>query len=147
MEIKIGTGLGKACFGFTQKALVATLGPPDQKRRNEHGDALLYYNDIQTMFRFETSHSNRLGWLETDNPKCTLMGKNLFRMSKDRIIAFVQKEFGAELEVTDYDSFQCYFFEDIWLELQFRFGRLKTVCLGVLFRDEDRVNWPKIPNQ
>ena len=145
MEIKIGEGLGEVYFGITQKALVEILGPPTTKRRDESKNCSFYYNDLQSIFCFEKSHSGRLGWIETENPKSTFMGKRVFRMSPDRIVALVQNTFDIEAEVTDYDSFQSCCFDDIWLEFQFRFGRLRTLCFGVMFADKDRVRWPKIP--
>ena len=145
MDIEIGTGLGDVYFGLTQKALIAKLGVPDQKRIAQDGNALLYYNDIQSVFHFEVSHGRRLGWLESDNPECTLYGKRIFRMSQDRLVAFICREFSVEPEMEDYESFQSYFFDEIWLELQFRFGRLDTVLFGVLFKDDNRVKWPEIP--
>lgn len=146
MKIKIGIGLDDVYFGFTQKRLRSILGEPDiMQRDSDSDDTEFLYNDIQTTFCFERDHRGLLGWIRTENPACTILGKRIFRMTPEKATTFIENEFGIKVEIRVYSSFTSFFFEDIWLELHCHYGRVKQANFGVLFMDDNRVRWPNIP--
>ena len=63
-------------------------------------------------------------------------------LPQEQVLAFLQTKIVDKLEVEDYGSFESYTFSDNWLELQFRYGRLDEINLGVKFGHDDKPLWP-----
>ena len=143
MEILLGTGIGKLLFGFTEAEAVETLGVADKSFKTDLGCQRLQFNQAMLDLSFEPENEGLLGWIEVHHQGATLFGHPLIGKSKETVLDLLIIQLGSPSEVEDYDSFETVFYEEQWLELQFRFGKLSNLNFGVLYNKDDEPIWPK----
>ncbi len=143
MNLIIGKGLDSLKFGITEEEVRSLLGAADKTYLTDSGCKRVQYNDTQIELSFEPENDNRLGWVEVHNPDVFLLGDQVIGKNEEIVVEFLNSELGTEPKVEDYGSFVSVNYEAEWLELQFEFGRLKNINLGVLYGDDDAPAWPR----
>lgn len=141
MEILIGKGVGSIQFGQVEAEVVQQLGQPDKVYAAEDAKCLQYF-DLQVELWFEHERDDRFGWAVVKNPDATLFGQKLMGENAEKVLAVVAAVIADAPEHEDYGSFEAYLYKNYWLELQFEFGRLRSINIGVLWLDDDTVAWP-----
>ncbi len=142
MNLTIGKGLDSLKFGVTEKEATGLLGAADKTYLTDSGCKRVQYNDAQIELSFEPENDNRFGWVEVYNPDVILLGEKLIGKNEKVVIEFLSSALGTVPEVEDYGSFVSVTYEAEWLELQFEFGRLRSINLGVLYGNDDAPAWP-----
>jgi hypothetical protein len=103
----------------------------------------LFFHSLQLECWIEENNDSRLGWLSTQNPYTSLLGKRLLGQPQLPVIEFVRSQLGDETEWEDHGSMESVFFEEQWLELQFEMGLLRRINFGVLYDENDNPAWPE----
>jgi hypothetical protein len=142
MEIVIGTGVGKLLFGFTESKVKEILGLEDKSYETDSSCRRFQFYDEMLELSFEPDNDGLLGWVEVYNPEATLLGHKLLGQSKQRVLELLATELGQPSECKDYGSFDTAFYEEQWLELHFKFGRLTNLNIGVLYGKDNEPLWP-----
>jgi len=137
--INIGQGLNDTRFGIEEAQLQQQIGAPDYTEA-EHGDRLLFYNELRSVFWFSDS---RLHWIQCSHPGSVLFGQTIFRVPKKKVLELVSEMSQNQPDEQRYSSMESVAFDDLCLELQFEFGTLETVCFGNQFDGNDEPIWPK----
>jgi hypothetical protein len=141
VEIFIGKGVGSILFGQDEQQIINQLGRPDKVYELEGSKRLLYF-DLQIEVAIEYEHENKFGWVEVKNPDATLFGQKLIGESIEKVLSVVSAAIAHTPEYEDCGSLEIYFYESLWLELQFELNRLRSINIGVLFIDDNTPDWP-----
>jgi len=64
-----------------------------------------------------------------------------FRGNIKTVLSVIATAISETPELTDYHSFESYFYNSCWLESQFEMGRLRSINLGVLWNEDDTPQW------
>jgi hypothetical protein len=142
MEIVIGTGIGNLLFGFTESKVREILGWEDKSYETDSGCRRFQFYDEMLELSFEPDNDGLLGWVEVYNPEAMLLGHKLLWQSKQSVLELLETELGQPSECEDYGSFDTAFYEEQWLELHFKFGRLTNLNIGVLYGKDNEPLWP-----
>ncbi|WP_444924734.1 hypothetical protein ACJJH9_06900 [Microbulbifer sp. DLAB2-AF] len=142
MEVIPGIGTDIIRFGVTETEAIALLGRPNKAYRTDEGCKRLQFNILSLELSFEPDNEDRLSWIEIHNPELSLAGKKLIGVSQNKALAYVTEFLKEQAEFEDYGSFISASYDKHWLELQFQFGRLDCVNVGVLYDDVESPIWP-----
>ena len=142
MEILPGIGTDVINFGVTEQEAIELLGTPDKGYTTDGDCKRLQFNKLQIELSFEPDNNNLLGWLEVHDPNAELFGKKLIGIKQSEVLKFVTNRLNEKPETEDYGSFISVTYETKWIELQFEFGILKSINLGVMYDDSDTPQWP-----
>jgi hypothetical protein len=142
MEIVIGAGVGELLFGVTEAKAKEIFGLGDKLYETDSGCRRLQFNEAMLELSFEPDNDGLLGWVEVHNPKAKLFGHLLVGESRQAVLDLLKADLGQPSEYADYGSFDTVFYEEQWLELHFKFGRLTNLNLGVLYSEDDEPMWP-----
>ncbi|MGR3278008.1 hypothetical protein ACSYAD_23195 [Acaryochloris marina NIES-2412] len=142
MKVILGAGVGNLRFGLSEAQVKELLGVEDKLYETEFGCRRLQFNSVMLELSFEPDNDNRLGWIEVYNPSATLLGCKLIGQSRQTVLESLEPELGQPSEFEDYGSFDTVFYDDQWLELQFKFGHLVNLNIGVLYGKDDQPVWP-----
>jgi hypothetical protein len=142
MEIVIGVGIGNLLFGLTESRVRDLLGSEDKSYETDFGCRRLQFDDEMLELSFEPDNDGLLGWIEVHKPEATLFGHKLLSQPKHRVLELLETELGQPSEYEDYGGFDTAFYEEQWLELHFRFGRLTNLNIGVLYGNDNEPLWP-----
>jgi len=142
MEIELGVGLGHIRFGMTESQVKSVYGEPNEivNLKDDNQTDFQYYKE-QTTFRFYHDHEGRLGWIETQNPKVLLFGKEIIGQNKSFIIGLLTQEGHEKYEYEKYETFDSLFYEDVWLELELNYELITCVKFGVFIDENDNYIW------
>jgi len=143
MKISIGSGIHHFLFGQTEQQVINSQGTPNKKFADEHGDIFLLFNSLETTLKFEKENDFKLSWIETSNMKATLPEFSPWGVSQVEIITKLTQILGELPEIEDYGDYQSMTFNNSWLELQFRYEKLKQINFGVLYNDKSEPLWPE----
>jgi hypothetical protein len=121
---------------------IALLGKPDKTYTTDEGCKRLQFNLLRLELSFESENGNRLGWIEIHNPGMSLGGRRLIGRSQQEVLGFVTELLGEQPELEDYCSFLSVSYDEHWVELQFQFGCLDCINLGVLYDESENPKWP-----
>lgn len=142
MEIVIGKGVGKFIFGQSKHDIERQLGKPDKAIVDDYDCIYLIYNSIETTFKIEKENNNKFSWFETSSQESTIFDISPWAIDKKDLIPQVVAILNESPEIDDYGSFESFTFMDACLELQFEYGKLKNINIGVLYNEEDIAIWP-----
>ncbi len=142
MEVTLGAGVGNLRFGLSEAKVKELLGLEDKLYETDFGCRRLQFNSVKLELSFEPDNENRLGWIEVYNPVATLFGCKCIGQSRETVLELLASELGQPSEFEDYGSFDTAFYDDQWLELQFKFGQLVNLNIGVLYGKDNQPVWP-----
>ena len=142
MKIKIGIGVDNICFGLTENEALKLLGKPDKLYSTDCGCRRLQFNEKLIELSFEPENDYRVGWIEVHNPQAVLFKKMLIGLPEHDVALYLIDYLSEQSVVTDYGSFSSHEYKNEWLELQYEFGRLRSINLGVLYGGDDKPVWP-----
>lgn len=142
MEVLPGIGTDVISFGANEQEAINLLGNPDKVYTTDGDCKRLQFNKLQIELSFELDNNNLLGWLEVHEPNAVLFGRKLIGIEQNEVLNFVTARLNEEPEIEDYGSFISVTYETHWIELQFEFGVLKSINLGVMYNDSDDPQWP-----
>ena len=142
MKVIPGIGIDIVKFGITEEEVISQLGTPNKIYTTDEGCRRLQYNDLKIELSFEPENGYRLGWIEVHNSNMELEGTRIFGLSEEQAIPDVSDSLGEVPSVEDYGSFVSAFYEGNWVELQFQFGSLCCVNVGVLYSESGDPEWP-----
>ena len=120
------------------------LGEPDKRYLTDKNCKRLQFNSSMLELSFEPSNELRLGWIEVRSSVARLNGTEIIGMSQQEACDIANYLFGEKPISEDYGSFISTTYEDHWVELQFEFGLLRSINLGVLFDENDDPVWPDL---
>jgi hypothetical protein len=142
MRIIPGLGAGKISFGITEAEAVALLGKADNVYTTDGGCKRLQFYPLRVELSFEPESENRLGWIEVYNPGASLGDRKLIGKSQPEVLEFVSDFLKEQPEQEDYGAFLSVSYPDHWVELQFQFGTLECINIGVLYDQSEKPVWP-----
>jgi hypothetical protein len=142
MEVIPGVGTDLIQFGIAEAEAIALLGQPDKTYRTDEGCKRLQFNRLRLELSFEPENDYRLGWIEIHNPELSLGGRKIIGTSQENALVYVTEFLKEQPELEDYGSFVSVSYDKHWLELQFQFGRLDCVNVGVLYDEAETPRWP-----
>lgn len=142
MKITPGYGVDELHFGMTKSQVFERLGFPDKSYLTEFKDREVQYFTPMLVLKFESSSEDRLGWIEVHNKDSTIFGVSPWSMQQSDVIELFSNALGGTPEQEDYSSFESFTYADHWVELQFQFGRLACINIGVRYDDNDSPVWP-----
>ena len=142
MEIILAKGTDIIQFGLTQDQCEKALGIPDIVYQTDTECIRAQYNKLLLELSFEPENDNRLGWIEVHNPSAKMLGQKLIGKNQQTVQEFLTSQFGEEPEIENYGSFITVAYDSQWVELQFKFGSLANINLGVLYDTNDEPIWP-----
>ena len=145
MDIRPGIGAGQLLFGMTKAEVFERLGFPSKSYLTDSGAREVQYFALRLVLKFEPGHDDRLGWIEVHDSASTAFGVSPWGMPHARVLALFADALGESPEFEDYGSFESHMFPGSWIELQFEFGTLSSINLGVLYDDDDNPVWPTEP--
>lgn len=140
LEIEVGVGIGPIKFGLKKDEIVSLLGEPD-KTFVDYECLIFQFDDLRMQLQFEED-TPRLGWVVCHNLSAKVFGQKIFAKPKLEVLALFESQNHKVTETDDYSSFESTSFDDIQVELQFRYGVLESLNFGVLFNDDDERIWP-----
>jgi len=140
MEILIGKGIGNFSFGLSKNEIQLIQGKPDKIYTDDYEDVFVVYNSIKATFKIESN--NKFGWLETSNKDVTIFNISPWSIEQKELVTKITEILNETPEVEDYGSFESITFNKSWLELQFEYGKLKEINLGVLYDENNNTIWP-----
>jgi hypothetical protein len=118
-------------IGFTNKSYLT-----DSDARE------VQYFTLRLVLKFEPGNDGRLGWIEVHNRDSVVFGKSPWLLARAELIELFVGALGEPPELEDYSSFESVNFPSNWVELQFQFGELSCINLGVQYDDNDSPIWP-----
>ena len=142
MEIIPKIGIDLIQFGVSESEAIEILGAPDKSFILEGECKRVQFNRLFLELSFEPENENRLGWLEVHNTSATLFKAKIIGLAQSLVLSLISDNIAEAPEVEDYGSFISYFYSENLLELQFQFGVLKCVNLGVPYNEEGFPIWP-----
>lgn len=142
MEVTPGIGTDIIRFGITEAEAIALLGEPDKTYATDEGSNRLQFNLLRIELSFEPENENRLGWIEIHNPEVSLGGRKLIGSSQQEVLGFVSGLLDEQPEIEDYGSFLSVSYDENWVELQFQFGSLDCINVGVHYDESEKPKWP-----
>lgn len=142
MDILPGLGIDLIKFGLTEEQVIRVLGYPSKTYFTDSGCKRLQFNDLKIELSFEPDNENLFGWLEIYCPNARLFNNQLIGKEIEYVVSLLKAKFNEEPKIDDYGSFLSVTFENHWIELQFEFGLLKNINLGVLYNEADEPQWP-----
>ncbi|HJU38501.1 MAG TPA: hypothetical protein VJ724_02940 [Tahibacter sp.] len=142
MEILPGIGLDTLQFGMTKSEVFERLGFPSKSYLTEWGDREVQYFTLKLVLRFEQQDDGRLGRIEVLDRNSTMLGISPWRMPRSELVALLTGAFGEESERDDYGGFESVTFWDHSVELQYAFGELSRINVGLRYGDDDEPIWP-----
>ena len=132
MNIHIGVGLDDMKFGMSEENIVNKYGKPDKTYLTDDKNTRYVYNELLLELSFEKENNNLLGWIEVYNSDALLNGQQLIGLKREKVLSFLSTFINEEPEIDDYGSFLSITYNEIWLELQFSFDRLRNINFGSL---------------
>lgn len=142
MEVIPGIGTDKIRFGITESEAIDVLGSPDKTYITDEGCKRLQFNLLRIELSFEPENENRLGWIEVHNPELLLGGRKLIGTQQQEVLNFVSELLNESPEIEDYGSFLSVSYDEHWVELQFQFGCLDCINVGVSYDESENPKWP-----
>ncbi|KZS41207.1 hypothetical protein AWE51_22640 [Aquimarina aggregata] len=144
MDLKPKLGLDNLTFGMSKKEVYEVLGMPDRKRISDDDDdqQLLEYNDQKLRLTIYKNEDNRLGYLQTSNPKLEFNGHAIINSKIDFVKDKIFGDIISDWEIEDYDFFATHSNDDYWITLNVEFGIVINIEIGVPFNDDNDYDWP-----
>jgi len=142
MVVLPGNGTDLIQFGVTEEEACKILGKPDKTYITDEDNRRLQFNKARIELSFEPDNDDRLGWIEVHHPESMLFGKKVIGMQQDEVLELVTGSLNEQPIFDDYDSFISVSYDNNWVELQFEFGCLRNINLGVLYDESETPIWP-----
>ncbi|WP_049632001.1 hypothetical protein [Cellvibrio sp. pealriver] len=142
MEIILKIGIGSIRFGIGEPEALEILGAPDKTYFTENECKRIQFNNHLLELSFEPENENRLGWIEIYNPNATIFEYKVIGLEQKLVVNLVSSQITEVPEIEDYGKFISYFYRENMFELQFEFGILKCVNIGVPYNTENLPVWP-----
>jgi hypothetical protein len=140
MQIIFERGVDNIIFGLTEAQVVALLGSPDKIAIDANDSRDLIYNHQKLVLKIEPN--GRLGWIEIHNKLATWDGITPWRIEKNALLTLIGKRLNESYEFEDYGHMESYIFQITWIELQYEFGELSCINIGVPYDENDQQRWP-----
>lgn len=142
MEILPGIGINEVYFGISEAEAYEYLGKPDKIYITDFGCKQLQFYNRRLELSFEGDNDNLLGWIEVHHSDAMLFGVKVIGMMQKQVLDLVSNHLCEQPELEDHGSFVSIFYENHWLELQFEFGCLRCINIGVLYDESGEPKWP-----
>lgn len=142
MNIIPHIGLSLIPFGLTETQVIALFGFPNKSQVTESGDREIQYFQHKIELKFEAENEDRLGWIVVHNKDFQIFDTSPWVLTKDEVIELFTRELDETPNFEDYFSLESYSFDNNWVELQFEFGELHSINIGVLYDEDDSPLWP-----
>ena len=142
MEVIPGIGTDVIRFGITEAEAITLLGKPDKTYTTAEGCKRLQFNQLRLELSFEPENANRLGWIEIHNPETLWHGCKLFGASQQEVLEFATGLLDEQPVLEDYGSFLSVSYDEHWVELQFQFGSMDCINVGLPYDAAGNPKWP-----
>jgi hypothetical protein len=117
-------------FNSTRTEIIDSIKKPDKIYYSEEGDVRWQYFNYMIELSFERENNFKLGWIEIYNETVEIFSFKPIKINKTKVLEVINNRFSYSPEIDDYGSFESYFYEKDWLELQFMFNRLVNINFG-----------------
>ena len=144
MELKPNIGIGNIKFGMTKNAIIQTLGMPDKIKIEEDDSDSQYleYNSHNLRLTIYKNEEDRLGYIYSSHKDLTYNGLLIIDQDIDVVKREVFRDLVKTWEIEDYDFFSVHGDDLNWLTLNEEFGKVKSVEIGVPWKNEEEYDWP-----
>ena len=132
MKISPGLGTDLIAFGVTEFEVTKNLGMPDKAYLTDSNSSRLQYHELRVELAFEPNDGNRLRWMTIHNPDAELFDRKLIGHREIEVLNFLSMQIDEEPRVEDYGALLCVTYPSYRLELQFQFGRLSCINIGIV---------------
>ena len=151
-DIKIGKGLGKLTFGNSRDYVLKALGKPTEKEvynASEDDDYQTedwHYDDIEVSLSFDEEDNWKLTTIATSSAQISLGGKFLIGLSLEETMKETEKMELGENMLEDFsegnENTKLVSYPNSGLNLWFEDDELSEIQFAVLWKDEDKPDWP-----
>jgi hypothetical protein len=144
MQLHPKIGIDNIKFGSNQTEVLNILGEPSNifSDKDDPNEIIYKYNHLKLSLTFYISENYRLGYIRCSNPETNYKGRKILNLPITKVQKNVFGEFDQNWDVEQYDFFDTYFNESIWLTLNVEYGEVTDVELGVPFNFNDEYDWP-----
>jgi hypothetical protein len=146
--VQPGVGLGPIRFGVFAADVRATLGAPAEDLIDEDGDRLLAYPEFGvSFFSFDHEENMRLTTCElAPDSDAELWGLPLFRTPREVIEQVaVSRNLSFTWSGDASDGEMLFQIRSQALDFYFEGESLTALTVGVVFSDDDTIQWPAAP--
>lgn len=144
MKIKPEIGIGSLKFEMKRTEVEDILGKPDTERVDNEKDGclILVFNDQKMRLTFYEREHQRLGYIESSNPKLNFNDNKILNANIDFVKEDIFGELSTVWELEEYHSFSTHFNDKYWLTLHSEYELVTNLELGVPFENEEDFKWP-----
>ncbi len=151
-EIIIGKGLSEIYFGDYEGDIIKKFGNPDKTKSYEYPDGTdsitLQYFDLDIYFSLSPDENYRLTDILIYGQDFHIDGVIRIGINKTKLLeASLDLNFG-EYRVEDSSTLknpthELISFDKIAVNFWFDYGKLSSIQVGTLWKDENTIDWPK----
>lgn len=141
MDINLKSGIGGLLFGMKEQNVVALLGEPTRRFKDDEKNTVYQYNASKLRLTFYADEDFKLGYIIGASEDLKLQGNSIigqpWELVYDRLSAAGIKDFEKETG----DITEAYFNEANWLLVQVEFGVVTRVEVGAIINNKDEFEW------
>lgn len=141
IELKPTFGLNQLLFGMKEKDVKSRLGQPDLNFKDEEGNIIWVYNELNTRFTFYEEEDFRLGYIICSHSNISLFGNKIIGKSFEELQPILSKKGITSFEKETFDIQTNFFNEENWIIFQVEFGKITKVEIGARVKNLDEFDW------
>ena len=117
-------------FGISMDDVEYILGKPNKIYKTNEGNIRWQYYQYLIELSFEKEDEFKLGWIEVYNKYSTIYNHMFIGENIEQVIKYFNDKIMERPEFNDYGSFESYFYNKNWIELQVQFGNVTNINFG-----------------
>jgi hypothetical protein len=141
MKITLKNGIGGLLFGMKEQDVVALLGEPTRRFKDEEKNTVYQYNDTKLRLTFYADEDFKLGYIIGASDNLELLGHKAIGQPWEAVYHRLAATGIKDFEKESGDITEAYFNEANWLLAQVEFGEVTRIEVGAIINDKDEFEW------
>jgi hypothetical protein len=141
MKISLKSGIGGLLFGMKEKDVVALLGEPTRRFKDDEKNTVLQYNNSKLRLTFYADEDLKLGYIIGASASLELLGASVIGQPWEDVYKTLAAAGIKDFEKEAGDITEAYFNEANWLLVQVEFGDVTRVEVGAIINNKDEFEW------
>ncbi|KOS08025.1 hypothetical protein AM493_19685 [Flavobacterium akiainvivens] len=141
MKINLKSGIGQLLFGMKEKDVVALLGEPTRRFKDDEKNTVYQYNDTKLRLTFYADEDFKLGYIIGGAQNLELLGSTAIGQPWDAVYKTLSGAGIKDFEKEASDITEAYFNEANWLLVQVEFGEVTRIEVGAIINQKDEFEW------
>jgi len=117
-------------FGISMDDVENILSKPNKIYKTNEGNIRCQYYQYLIELSFEKEDEFKLGWIEVYNKYSKIYNHMFIGKNIEQAIKYFNSKIMESPEFYDYGSFESYFYNKNWIELQVQFGNITNINFG-----------------